>query len=720
MPPLPYGVPAPGTGVSIASYPIRLRVSASAAGLVAADGSGRPPDAFAAIYARDERSAGGGAVGGGFVHLGTTEVVEATAAPSWGYPAEVAFAFGAPVTLRVVVYDASPDSSGAGAVAAAPALLGVADTPLASLVTTPGRRMTLHLSRADEPSGEGELGSLMLGVEAVEEARQQAILRLAVSHLGAAAAEAAAKGAATAAARGEGQGWRAGGSPALVAAAVRPAVVPPTAAAAAPRRISSSRSIRSSSFVGRLAGRSSAGGNGGRPRGGPPRSVSTPSGGGIPPGQGLRPPPSLPLRPVVVLERAADGVGVNGGAPPVWTPVAAPVHVVAAYEDDERGAPAAPLHVPVLALTAGRTPPPSAEAAAGGAPPPPPPHALLRLAVYSGAPGAGAGAGAPAALTPVTLLGTVETTWPALRACADGTPLRLSPRGGVLTVMSVEVATTPSFFDWLTPGGRGLDLSLVVAVDCTVANGPRGTPHCLHRLPPGGAGDSGGSGPPANAYERVLDHVTTATAPYGSSAAVAAYGYGGAPAPGHPVSHCFPLADGNAVSPLVDGPTGVRAAYRAAVATVIPGGPPVLAEVLATAGVVASRRAAATTGSGVPYTLLTVILAAPPADVQAVKAAALRLATLPLSVILVGVGNGGNWDALARELDDGTRRPLLVGNIRAVRRAVALVRSPPGGGAAAAAAAAAAALDQLPRQVMEFCAMTGVPPPPSFPVFQGV
>lgn len=69
--------------------------------------------------------------------------------------------------------------------------------------------------------------------------------------------------------------------------------------------------------------------------------------------------------------------------------------------------------------------------------------ALLWLAVFSGAPAAGAGAGVLAALTHATRLRVVETTWPALREVPNGTPMRLCPREGVLTVGSVAVAAAP-------------------------------------------------------------------------------------------------------------------------------------------------------------------------------------------------------------------------------------------------------------------------------------
>jgi len=376
--------------------------------------------------------------------------------------------------------------------------------------------------------------------------------------------------------------------------------------------------------------------------------------------------------------------------------------------------------VPVLSLTAAPT--------TGVAAAPSTRHALLRLAVYSGA----GPPGAPAALTAATRVGVVETTWPALRGVADGTPLRASP-AGVVTVGSVAVDAAPSLLDWLTDGV--LDVSLVAAVDWTVANGPPAAATSLHHLPPAGAA----GGAPPNVYEAVLAHVASTLAPYGSSAEVAAYGFGAALPPAGRVSHCFTLS-GAAVSPLVDGAGGLRAAYRQALGAVTPAGPPVLAEVLNTAGVVASRRASASSAAGatasggggggggggtrsLAYTVLTVVLAAPPEDLQAVKAALLRLATLPLSVFLVGVGRGGPaWDAFCAELDDGSRRPLLHGNVRAVRRAVAVVRVGDFGGGGAgdgAAAAAAAALNQLPGQIGEFCTLSGVPPPPSFPLFGG-
>lgn len=178
--------------------------------------------------------------------------------------------------------------------------------------------------------------------------------------------------------------------------------------------------------------------------------------------------------------------------------------------------------------------------------------ALLWLAVFSGAPAAGASAGVPVALTHATRLRVVETTWPALREVPDGTPMRLCPRGGVLTVGSVAVAAAPPSCNWLTLGGHGgLDFSPVVAVDLAAANGLPGAPGWLHRLPPGGggrgrrpreAGECVRGGPRLGAHHpRALR----------GSPGVAACGFGAASAACHPVSPFFSLAGGGAVSPLV-------------------------------------------------------------------------------------------------------------------------------------------------------------------------
>ncbi len=75
-----------------------------------------------------------------------------------------------------------------------------------------------------------------------------------------------------------------------------------------------------------------------------------------------------------------------------------------------------------------------------------------------------------------------------------------------------------------------------VAIDFTGSNGAPSSPQSLHYRDPRGF---------ANQYQLAISSVGGVLEFYDSDKLFPVFGFGGSPAPGMPVSHCFPLGDGS-------------------------------------------------------------------------------------------------------------------------------------------------------------------------------
>jgi hypothetical protein len=136
------------------------------------------------------------------------------------------------------------------------------------------------------------------------------------------------------------------------------------------------------------------------------------------------------------------------------------------------------------------------------------------------------------------------------------------------------------------------------------------------------------------------------------------------------VSHCFSLT-GDRSNPLCDNVTALIDQYKDVLPRIAPWGPTMFSELLVTVGTDVARRVAAVGTSGtksLPYTVLLILTDGVVSDFDKTRAELIKLSSLPISVIIVGVGS--EEFAKMRSLDDCEGAMLHRGNEIAVRRFV--------------------------------------------------
>ncbi|GAB4817389.1 hypothetical protein N2152v2_004435 [Parachlorella kessleri] len=251
---------------------------------------------------------------------------------------------------------------------------------------------------------------------------------------------------------------------------------------------------------------------------------------------------------------------------------------------------------------------------------------------------------------------------------------------GVLSVREATVNARPSFLQYIT---GGCQISFMVAIDFTGSNGAPTQPNSLHYL----------SAAPT-VYEQAIMAVGQVLEKYDADHRYPVFGFGAALPPSGAVSHCFSLAGPD--SPEVEGINGILAAYR----HVLPGlklsGPTLFAPVINTAAAIAQQAA---TGPGLEYHVLLILTDGAIMDMSATMQAIVDASALPLSILIVGVGQA---DFSAMEVLDGDRQALRAGGRTAARDIVQFVplkRTQQNGGPEAVAREL---LAEIPGQVVGY------------------
>lgn len=250
------------------------------------------------------------------------------------------------------------------------------------------------------------------------------------------------------------------------------------------------------------------------------------------------------------------------------------------------------------------------------------------------------------------------------------------------------------FLDYVT---AGLDMNVLVGIDMTRSNGDPRAPGSLHSLSLPNAEES-------NEYVKVIREVVSILEPFDSDKRYPVFGFGAKLPPScSRVSHCFAL-NGNFLAPEVDGIEGILRAYREALGVVSLHGPTKFAEVLKTSLEWASHK---NSSNNLKYFILLLITDGAMEDLQASVDQIVELAHLPVSIIIVGVGDAENFEKM-RFLDADTS-PLIssVTGETMTRDIVQFVafrdfKSKHFDEAEKRKSLAAACLEELPRQVTEF------------------
>ncbi|KAJ3043826.1 Copine-5 [Rhizophlyctis rosea] len=200
---------------------------------------------------------------------------------------------------------------------------------------------------------------------------------------------------------------------------------------------------------------------------------------------------------------------------------------------------------------------------------------------------------------------------------------------GTFVVQSFVLQTIPTFLDYIAGGTQ---ISLAVAIDFTASNGPPDEPTSLHYR----------QGGKMNAYEEAIYAVGTILEAYDTDKSYPATGFG-AQVSGQPVSHYFPL-NMNPQNPEVAGVAGIMETYQYALSMVKLYGPTNFAP---TINALSSRIRTSlhTQPPGSNYNVLLIITDGEITDMAETIRAIVDASDLPLSIVIVGVGQA-QFDAM--------------------------------------------------------------------------
>jgi len=301
------------------------------------------------------------------------------------------------------------------------------------------------------------------------------------------------------------------------------------------------------------------------------------------------------------------------------------------------------------------------------------------------------------------LLGQVDTNTAKLaEAHAAGAQLVLehpSKPGpcGHLLVKGFQAEVHPSFLDYVS---AGVEISFMVAVDFTGSNGMPSDPASLHYMSPNGS---------PTPYEEAIMGVGKVLDFYDNDRKYPAFGFGGQQ-PHMPVSHCFPL-NHNPANPECDGIPGIIQAYRKALTIYGLSGPTLFTPIIKAAMAHASQPTA-----HLRYNVLLILTDGEIMDMDDTVSAIIQAAQLPMSILIVGIGNS---EFANMEILDGDKVRLAAHgktaerDIVQVRDIVQFVefRNFKNRGDALAAEL----LAELPGQFLAYCRARNIMPPAAPP-----
>ncbi|XP_046542548.1 copine-8-like isoform X2 [Haliotis rubra] len=202
---------------------------------------------------------------------------------------------------------------------------------------------------------------------------------------------------------------------------------------------------------------------------------------------------------------------------------------------------------------------------------------------------------------------------------------------GVVELMSCQIAKVYTFLDYIRGGTR---LHCTFAVDFTASNGDPKTPTSLHYMNPYRP----------NPYATAVRAVGDIIQDYDTDKLFPALGFGARLPPDGIVSHEFAL-NGNPNNPYCHGVQGVLDSYHKTLHSVQLYGPTNFAPVV---NHVASF--AQTSQQGADYFILLIITDGIITDMPQTTEAIVKAASLPMSIIIIGVGDA-DFDAM--EVLDG-------------------------------------------------------------------
>jgi len=201
----------------------------------------------------------------------------------------------------------------------------------------------------------------------------------------------------------------------------------------------------------------------------------------------------------------------------------------------------------------------------------------------------------------------------------------------VVHLVHVDMYKSYSFLDYIR---GGTELAATISIDFTGSNGNPRDPNSLHYIQYGGK---------LNQYEQAIKSVGEIIEDYDSDKLFPVLGFGARLPPRGDVSHLF-YVNGHPDNPYCERIGGVLSAYKGCISRVQLYGPTNFAPTVNHMAGIAREFV-----DGSQYFILLIITDGIITDMPQTKKAIVEASTLPLSIIIVGVGNA-DFDAMD-ELD---------------------------------------------------------------------
>ncbi|XP_058504790.1 copine-4 isoform X2 [Solea solea] len=308
-------------------------------------------------------------------------------------------------------------------------------------------------------------------------------------------------------------------------------------------------------------------------------------------------------------------------------------------------------------------------------------------------------------------IGEFEATFKEMRGAIDGRQVQwpcLNPKykvkkknyknSGIIILNQCKIIKMHSFLDYIM---GGCQIQFTVAVDFTASNGdPRNSCslHYIHPYQP-------------NEYLKALVAVGEICQDYDSDKMFPAFGFGAQIPPDYKISHNFAV-NFNEENPECAGIQGVVEAYQACLPKLQLYGPTNIAPIIQKVAKSASQELH--TKEAMQYFILLILTDGVITDMADTREAIVQASHLPMSIIIVGIGNADFSDMQMLDGDDGILRslkgePVLRDIVQFVPFRNFKHASP--------AALAKSVLAEVPNQVVDFYNSKGIRPkvPAHFP-----
>jgi hypothetical protein len=186
-----------------------------------------------------------------------------------------------------------------------------------------------------------------------------------------------------------------------------------------------------------------------------------------------------------------------------------------------------------------------------------------------------------------------------------------------------------SFLDYVI---GGCEISLLIGIDFTKSNGDPKESDSLHHID-----DSKTYSDKPNEYLQAIQGVGDILQYYDSDKKIPVYGFGAKlPASYTHVSHCFAL-NGNIFDPEVNGIPEVKEVYKKSLKQVILHGPTIFSQLIEMASIYASAKESSQEQQ--QYFILLILTDGIINDMELARDELVKASELPLSVIIVGIGD---------------------------------------------------------------------------------